>query len=211
MMREIFPSLFLLWPEDAGAKTQFTYFLKRPDGNVLFATNADISRYENEVNRLGGVSHMLLGDRHHASPATAAQAKRFGTVLCASRLEAVALRPRGVEVGSIIPYTRHEFAADLEAIPSPGHTRGALSYLWTQQGRRFLFVGDTIVPINGAWNYWVTKPNRAEMLRTVQMLAEIEFDVILSNSFASTPVAWVECDPVYRQTMFASLAARLGA
>lgn len=209
MIREIYPSLFLLRPENPKAKTQFTYFLKRPDGNILFATKADASPFVEEVNRLGGVSHMLLGDRHHASPTTAALAKQFGTVLSASQIEATALRPLGVAVEKIIPYKRDQFALDLEVIPTPGHTRGALSYLWTNQGRRFLFIGDTIVPIDGAWEYWVTKPNRTEMLRTVQTLAGIAFDVILSNSFAATPVAWVESDPGYRQTTFAKLAGRL--
>jgi hypothetical protein len=209
MIREIYPSLFLLRSETPQAKTQFTYFLKRPDGNILFATKADISPFVDEVIRLGCVSHMFLGDRHHASSATAALAKQFGTVLSASQIEASALRPRGVAVEKIIPYERDQFAVDLEVIPTPGHTRGALSYLWTNQGRKFLFIGDTIVPINGDWEYWVTRPNRPDMLRTVQMLAGIEFDVILSNSFASQPVAWVESDETYRQMTFAKLASSL--
>jgi hypothetical protein len=47
------------------------------------------------------------------------------------------------------------------------------------------------------------------MLRTVHTLADLAFDVILSNSFAATPVAWVESDPAYRQAMVAELAASL--
>jgi glyoxylase-like metal-dependent hydrolase (beta-lactamase superfamily II) len=209
MIREIFPSLFLLRPETPKAKTPFTYFLKRPDGNILFATKADVSPFVDEVNRLGGVAHMLLGDRHHGSQTTAALAAQFGTGLSASQIEATALRPLGVAVEKIIPYKRDQFAPDLEVVPTPGHTRGALSYLWTNQGRRFLFIGDTIVPVDGNWEYWVSKPNRPEMLRTVRTLAGIAFDVILSNSFAATPVAWVESDAEYRHTMFAKLAAKL--
>jgi len=209
MMREIYPSLFLLRPDNPSDKTQFTYFLKRPDGNILFATKADLSPFVDELNRFGGVSHILLGDRHHASPATVALAKKLGTVLSASQVEAAALRRFGVTVDAIIPCQRHQFSVDLQVVPTPGHTRGALSYLWTNQGRKFLFIGDTIVPINGAWDYWVVRPNRAEMLRTVQMLADLAFDVILSNSFAATPVAWVESDPASRQAMVAELAASL--
>lgn len=209
MIREIYPSLFLLRPEEPQAKTPFTYFLKRAEGNVLFATKADISALVADVNRLGGVAQMLLGDRHHASAATAALAKQFGTKLSCSQIEATALHRLGITVEKMFPYQRHDLADDLEAIPTPGHTRGAFSYLWTYQGRKFLFIGDTIVPITGTWEYWVTKPNRAEMLRTVQALGELEFDVILSNSFAAAPVAWVESDQSYRERMFARLASSL--
>jgi glyoxylase-like metal-dependent hydrolase (beta-lactamase superfamily II) len=209
VIREIYPSLFLLRPEKPTAKTQFTYFLKRADGNVLFATKADLSPFVEDLDRLGGVAHMLLGDRHHATPATMALANHFGTVLSCSHIEATALRGRGVTVEKIIPYRRNELADDLEVIPTPGHTRGAFSYLWTNQGRKFLFIGDTIVPISGTWEYWVTKPNRAEMIRTMHMLGEMEFDVILSNSFAAAPVAWVESDPSYRKRVFAWLASSL--
>lgn len=209
MMSEIYPSLFLLRLESSGEKTPFTYFLKRPDGNILFATKADISPFVDEVNGLGGVSHMLLGDRHHGVPATAALAKHFGVTLSASQIEATALRQHGVTVENIIPCKRHQFSHDLEIVPTPGHTRGALSYIWTNLGRKFLFVGDTIVPIDGGWTYWVSRPNRPEMARTVQTLAGITFDVILSNSFTATPVAWLDCDHEYRQTMFAKLGASL--
>jgi len=47
------------------------------------------------------------------------------------------------------------------------------------------------------------------MLRTVQALGELKFDVILSNSFAAAPAAWVESDRSYRERMFARLASSL--
>jgi hypothetical protein len=47
------------------------------------------------------------------------------------------------------------------------------------------------------------------MLNTVNALADVKFDVILSNSFAARPTAWAEVDGAYRRKMFAELSARL--
>lgn len=209
-MQEIFPSIFLVRPQRAAPKTQFPLLIRRRGGNILFATKDDISPFLNELQKLGGVSHMFLGDRHHAVPRTAANAKQLKAVLAASDIEAKALEPKGVHVQLQLPHERQQFAADLEIIPTPGHTPGAFSYLWTsERGKRFLFIGDTLVPIDGSWEFWVIKPRRAMFLTTLNFLAKLEFDVILSNSFACTPKAWFEVDAAARKTMFVDLRKRL--
>lgn len=205
MIQEIYPSLFLVRSAPAKEKTPYTYFVRRAGGNILFATKDDIAPFVDELQRLGGVERIFLGDRHHALPQTAALAKRFGAELCASQIEAKALIASGIAVGRTLSYERTKFAADLEIIPTPGHTPGAFSYLWSNGGRKFLFIGDTLVPVEGTWQYWVPKSRRDQMLRTVQALAALEFHVILSNSFAATPTAWIEVDPTYRKKMFGEL------
>jgi len=209
VITEIFPSLFLLRAARPGAKDRFTYLLRRSEGNILLATKDDALAHAADLDALGGVQHVLLGDRHHALPATVAFARRCGTVLAASAIEAKVLAASGVKVGRILEFERHAFAPDLEILPTPGHTRGALSFLWTHGGRRYLFIGDTLVPVDGAWQYWVTPPNRTRMLNTVNAVASVEFDVILSNSFAARPSAWAEADGAYRRKMFGELSARL--
>lgn len=209
MITELFPSLYLLRPTKPPPKTQFTYLLKRPDGNVLFATKYDARPHAADIEALGGIDQSLLGDRHHALPATMKFAQGFGTVLTGSKVEAKVLAAAGVKVGRQLEFERQSLGPDLEALPTPGHTRGAFSYLWTHSGRRYLFIGDTLVPVDGVWQYWVTKPNRAQMLMTIDALSRVEFDVILSNSFASTPTAHREVDGAYRRKMFADLRARL--
>jgi hypothetical protein len=209
MITEIFPALYLLRPAKPPPNTQFTYLLKRPDGNVLFGTKHDVRAHAAAIEALGGVAQVLLGDRHHALPATSSLARRLGTELTASKIEAKALAAKGVKVGRQLELERQSLGPDLEALPTPGHTRGAFSYLWTAGGRRFLFIGDTLVPVDGAWEYWVVPPNRAQMLGTVDALSRVEFDVILSNSFAASPTAWMEVDGGHRRKMFADLRARL--
>jgi glyoxylase-like metal-dependent hydrolase (beta-lactamase superfamily II) len=207
MLTEIYPSLFLLREESPGAPSQFVYLLRYGTGVALFGTKADLSAHFAELSALGRITHVLLGDRHHVTEHTALLAKHFDVPISASEIEASALR--GITVGAIVPFRRTQIMPGLEAIPTPGHTRGALSFLWTRKGRRFLFVGDTIVPIDGEWHYWVSKANRAIMRESMRQLATLDADVILSNSFAATPKAWVEVSPLARAQLFAGLDRRL--
>ncbi len=209
-MKEIFPSLYLIRPERPEPKTPFTYLLRRAAGNLLFATKADVGHLAPAFAGIGGLSRILLGDRHHALPHTEALARQMGAPLCCSAVEAAVLKKSGVHVDQPLPLQRIRLAPDLEIIPTPGHTKGAFSYLWTHAGRRFLFIGDTLVPVDGTWRYWVSSPNRGQMRDTVRMLAGISFDVILSNSFAATPVAWVPVDARSQAEMFAELERGLG-
>jgi len=209
MIEEIFPALYWLRSPARSAGTPFTYLLRRPEGNILFGTKEDLSPFDRELRSLGGVQSILLGDRHHALPDSVAFARSMETVLTASAIEAKALQATGVAVGQALPHEKAAFAADLEIIPTPGHTRGALSYLWTNGKKRYLFIGDTLVPRDGGWEFYVTKPNRLIMARTVELLATLKFDIILSNSFAASPVAWLETGAQTRSKMFAGLLKSL--
>jgi hypothetical protein len=44
---------------------------------------------------------------------------------------------------------------------------------------------------------------------TIRFLRGIEFDVILSNSFAATPAAWLEVDTRARQRLFDAVESDL--
>jgi glyoxylase-like metal-dependent hydrolase (beta-lactamase superfamily II) len=184
-----------------------TYLLRHPKGVIVFGTRADLSAHEGLLRELGPVTHILLSDRHHVSEHTVRFAQTCGVPLSASKSEAAAVKP--LVVANILPYQRFEVIPGLLAIPTPGHTRGAFSYLWTEAGRKFLFVGDTLVPIDGRWEFWVTQRNRAQMRESMQELAALEFDVILSNSFAAKPHAWREMDVAGRAAMFDDVLTRL--
>jgi glyoxylase-like metal-dependent hydrolase (beta-lactamase superfamily II) len=209
LLEEIYPSLFLLLPARQEPKIQLTYLIKRAAGNILFATKADIKDSEPDIAAAGGVSLILLGDRHHATAETVTMARRLGAPIIASSIEAGVLKKLGIEIDTALPYQPCQLAPDLEIIPTPGHTKGAFSYLWSSGERRFLFIGDTIVPVNGSWRYWVSPPRRAEMRRTIETLSALSFDVILSNSFAATPSGWLEAPRQYRKAMFGELSRSL--
>jgi hydroxyacylglutathione hydrolase len=207
MISEIYPDLFLLCEARPDAHAQFVYVVRHDAGLVVFGTKADLSAHVDGLRALGRPTHVLLGDRHHATAHTARLAAHFGVPLSASQAEAAALK--SVKVANVLPFQRIEIVPGLEAIPTPGHTRGAFSYLWRHGGKRFLFVGDTIVPVDGIWRYWVSASNLGVMRASMRMLADLDADVILSNSFAATPRAWLELTPLARTAMFASLDRQL--
>ncbi len=207
MITEIYPSLYLLRDELPVAQSQFVYLLRHEAGVVIFGTKADLSAHYAEILSLGKITHVLLGDRHHASTYTVQLAGHFDVPISASQIEASVLK--GMRVSAIVPFQRTQILPSLEAIPTPGHTPGALSYLWTCEGRRLLFVGDTIVPVDGEWQYWVSKANRRVMRESMRMLATLDVNVILSNSFAAIPTAWIEVNPPARVQLFADLDRRL--
>lgn len=207
---EIYPSLFWVRSEGRAPGTPYTYLIRRDAGNVLLNTKDDITDFEPALASLGGVQHILLGDRHHAGPHAVAFSRRMRAPLTASTIEAKVLRSAGIEVGAVLPYERTQLAQDLEIIPTPGHTRGAFSYLWTNRKRRYLFIGDTLVPEKGRWQMYVTRPNREVMLRTIDELAKLDFDVILSNSFMALPTAWFEVTAASRKKIFDEARKTLG-
>ena len=84
----------------------------------------------------------------------------------------MAARRKNFLIADILRDGRYHLADDLEVIPTPGHTRGEVSDLWSNAGRRFLFIGDTLVPIDGRWAFWVTRPNRPLMCQTIDMLKD---------------------------------------
>jgi glyoxylase-like metal-dependent hydrolase (beta-lactamase superfamily II) len=209
MIHEIFPCLHLVRTAAPGAKVPYTYLLRRPAGNILLATKADMADNWDALRALGPVSHILLGDRHHVGAASAGLSAKLGVPLSATRAEAVAARQKDLSINDILPDGRYHLADDLEVIPTPGHTKGAVSYLWSHEGRRFLFIGDTLVPIDGRWAFWVTPRNRPVMRQTIDRLRGVAFDVILSNSFACTPDAWFELGPDERAALFQSVTMAL--
>ena len=117
---------------------------------VLFGTKVDLSAHYAELGGLGNITHVLLGDRHHASEHTFRLAADLEISVSASQIEASAVKVHAV--GAIVPFRRTQIVPGLEEIPTPGNTRGALSYRRTHGGRRFLFVGDTLVPVGGEWH-----------------------------------------------------------
>jgi glyoxylase-like metal-dependent hydrolase (beta-lactamase superfamily II) len=209
MLTEILPALYTVMPARPTPNTPITYLLRRSEGNVLLATKADVSDAAEAIAELGGIAQVLLGDRHHAQPHIQAFAERFGAVLCCSTIEAAVLKKHNVEVARALPYRATTLAPDLEILPTPGHTAGAFSYLWSHEGRRYLFIGDTLVPVDGEWRFWVTTPNRAKMRETVRRLSALKFDVILSNSFAAAPSPWVEMKARDRAAMVSALEKAL--
>ena len=69
---------------------------------------------------------------------------------------------------------------DLEVIPTPGHTAGTTSYLWTADGHRFLFTGDFVWIERGEWKAVVLDGGRrAAYLESLALVRDLDFDVLV--------------------------------
>jgi len=75
---------------------------------------------------------------------------------------------------------RHVLDDDLEVIPTPGHTPGATAYLWTTNGSRLLFTGDTIYLRDGEWVAAVLdSSDRGAYLESLELIRDLDFDLLV--------------------------------
>jgi len=185
-MNEILPNLYSINTIVNGKHSPTSFLIVRPEGNILFGTSANISEYINQIKELGPVLGIFLGDRHHGKGDILSTAKNLNAPIYSSKIEAKVLEKNEIIVNNIIKYEQHNLYEDLEVIPTPGHTPGALSYLWKSGEFKVLFIGDTVVPINDEWEIWVNKPNRSKMIETMEVLKTLNFNYMAVNSFAVT-------------------------
>ncbi|HTO85998.1 MAG TPA: MBL fold metallo-hydrolase [Thermoanaerobaculia bacterium] len=155
----------------------WSYFVERPEGNLLVDSPKALPRLCDELARRGGVSTMFLTHRDDVAD-HAAFAWRFGCERVLHEADQTTgtreiERPlRGAEPVVLAP--------DLLAIPTPGHTRGHAVLLYRQ---KFLFTGDhlawsdrrgALVAFRDAcWYSW------KEQIRSMSSLLDIPFQWVL--------------------------------
>ena len=163
-------------PDSFGA---FSYFVERPEGNVLVDSPRAVRRLLSEFERRGGVRTMFLTHRDDVAEHEVF-ARRFG---CQRVLHAsdVSGGTRGVErkLSGLEPVRLDE---QLLAIPTPGHTRGHAVLLYRD---RFLFTGDhlawsasrghLVAFRDACWYSW------EEQTRSMERLLDYSFQWVLPS------------------------------
>lgn len=113
-----------------------SYFIERPEGNILVDSPRFASRLVSRLEQMGGIGRMFLS--HVDDVADHARfARHFGCERILHRSEmgpGLAAIERPIEGDEPVP-----LGPDLLAIPTPGHTRGHTVLLYRN---RFLFTGD---------------------------------------------------------------------
>jgi glyoxylase-like metal-dependent hydrolase (beta-lactamase superfamily II)/ferredoxin len=153
-----------------------SYLIRRPGGNVLVDSPRASRRLFNRLEALGGVATLFLTHRDDVADHRRIH-DRFGAtrVLHADDVTrdtaAVECKPTGSEPIAL--------AADLQAIPVPGHTRGSMCLLY----RDYLFTGDHLwwspnskrlhASRSVSWYSW------QEQLRSVAALLDYRFSWVL--------------------------------
>ncbi|WP_082074614.1 MBL fold metallo-hydrolase [Martelella endophytica] len=70
--------------------------------------------------------------------------------------------------------------ADIDIIPTPGHTAGSVMFLWTSGDHRVLFCGDSIWNHDGRWEAVVLgESKRQNYIASLEAIAELDFDVLI--------------------------------
>ncbi|NJL42671.1 MAG: MBL fold metallo-hydrolase, partial [Pseudanabaena sp. SU_2_4] len=98
---------------------------------------------------------------------------------------------------------------DLEIIPTPGHTTGAFSYLWSSGDSKYLFLGDVLVPVDGEWKFWVTRAGRQSMIQSMELLQALDFNYLVINSFACTEFPCIAVTPEEKSEIFTDVIQKL--
>ncbi|MDE0661920.1 MAG: hypothetical protein OXI79_19995 [Gammaproteobacteria bacterium] len=210
-MQSLFDDVYRILPTKITPTKYSSLFAVRPDGNLLFSCLGGHSSIEgsfDDMDALGGVALHLLGDMHFAARYNDDVDERFDVATMCSEVEGGDVR-RKVKKVVTFPFERHMLASGVEVIPTPGHRPGAVSYLVDVGGRRCLFAGDSIYHGGDNWMCPVSRKNRKTMLATLDLLAGIDFDVLLSNTGANNPVCYVEVDRTSRAEFFDDLKSRL--
>ena len=210
-MLPLFEGVYRILPTKVTPTKYSSLFAVRPGGNLLFSCLGGHSSIEgsfDDMDALGGVALHLLGDMHFAARYNNDVDGHFGVTTMCSDVEGPDVR-RKVSNVVTFPFERHMLAPGVEVIPTPGHRPGAVSYLVDVGGRRCLFAGDSIYHGGDRWMCPVSRKNRNTMLATLDLLAEVEFDVLLSNTGANNPVCFVEVDRPARADFIDGLKNRL--
>lgn len=157
----------------------WSYLIKRPvsaGGNVLIDSPRFASQLVNRIEEMGGVRRMLLTHKDDIAAHDLFQ-QRFGTARTMHKNDgAVRLGVEQVIEGE----DTIELDGDLVAIPTPGHTRGHVVFLYRN---KFLFTGDhlawsptrqTLTAFRSvAWYSW------PEQIRSMEKLMAYDFECVL--------------------------------
>ena len=154
----------------------WSYLIKRPQGNILIDSPRFATQLVKRITGMGGVESMLLTHKDDIA-AHRLFHERFGTARTMHREDgAVRLGVERVIEGE----DAVKLDADLLAIPTPGHTRGHVVFLYKN---KFLFTGDhlawsptrqTLTAFRSvAWYSW------PEQIRSMEKLLSYDFEWVL--------------------------------
>jgi glyoxylase-like metal-dependent hydrolase (beta-lactamase superfamily II) len=157
----------------------WSYLITRPDsegGNILIDSPRFASQLVKRIDAMGGARRMLLTHKDDIAD-HALFTDRFGS----QRTMHAADGARRLDIEQVLEGEQPAaIDEDLIAIPTPGHTRGHVVYLYR---RKFLFTGDhlawspnrkTLTAFRSvAWYSW------SEQIRSMKKLLDYEFEWVL--------------------------------
>ena len=191
-MKQLHEDLWQSAKYSSGILNTHAYFLRRPEGNVLFY-NTGFDDDLQTIAELGGIEFQLLTHRDESGPSLQVIKARFGAKLGCSALE-VPMIGQDAQVDLIFEPTVTQLG-DIKIIHTPGHTDGSVCYFYkSPHGKSYLFTGDTFFQWNGEWSVFVMPSaggSETALAESLQKLRDLEPDVVMSSGFVGE-VAMVE-------------------
>ena len=170
----------------------YAYFLRRPEGNVLFYNTGNDGDLE-KIAELGGMQFQLLSHRDESGPSLKRIKDRFGSKLCCSALEAPVI---GKDVLIDVTFQEEDHhLGDIDIIHTPGHTAGSICFFYkSPYGKSYLFTGDTIFQSDGKWAtlaFPKAGGSDASLADSLLRLRNLKPDIVMSSAFVGD-VSFVE-------------------
>lgn len=167
-----------------GSLNTHAYFLRRPEGNVLFYNTGDEGDLD-EIAGLGGIQFQLLSHRDEAGPSLNRIKELFGSKLCCSALEAPLV---GKEAPVNVAFQAEDHhLGDIDIIHTPGHTAGSICFFYkSPYGKSYLFTGDTIFQSNAKWATLVfprAGGSEASLAESLLRLRGLDPDIVMCSAF----------------------------
>ncbi len=185
-MKEIFPSVWQTTLENPfpGLNTH-AYLIQRDEGNVLFYNTSNQDDLK-KILELGGIETQFISHRHESGSSLKKIKSIFNSKLCTSEIEAPYLE----ETVDLIVKDRFLHNQDIEVIPTPGHTDGGLSFLYSlTKGKNILFTGDTLFQSNNKWSTFVYSAdggNRNDMVETLEIYRKLQPNLVISSGYSGS-------------------------
>ena len=124
-MIEVLPDIYVV-PANDRKGFGYSHFVRRTSGNVLLPRLKQtlLTDAYDEMEAAGGVSLVLISDRHFGGPGCRRCGAHFGAPLVASSVEARAIGTRS-KVDIALPFEPQTIdGTDIEAIPTPATPPG---------------------------------------------------------------------------------------
>ena len=167
-----------------GTLNTHAYFLRRPEGNVLFYNTGNDGDFE-KIAEMGGIRFQLLSHRDESGPSLNRIKDLFGSRLCCSALEApIVGKDAQVDITFQVE-DRH--LGDVDIIHTPGHTEGSICFFYkSPYGKSYLFTGDTIFQSNAKWATLAfprAGGSKASLAESLLRLRELKPDIVMCSAF----------------------------
>jgi hydroxyacylglutathione hydrolase len=203
-MQRLAEGVFRVLPERLTPTKYSSFYVKHPDGNLMFPCYSRAGLAQDALGTIdadGGLLAQLLGDMHMKDPLCDVVQARYGAWTYCSVLEADDVKRSCSQVRSF-PYRRHALFPHVEVIPTPGHRPGSVSYLVPVKNKRILFAGDNVGYDGKRWTAFPPRAGRAEMIKSLQMLGECEFDLLCAITLADEPTCSIELETAAKRKRF---------